>query len=152
MPATAAMPLPDPKDQALMRHLGHAGLIPFVLLALLLWVLTGELQAFVSIALAGYGALIVSFLGGIHWGIAWQQQMRMGASSAPTLEEVDGVWVSNQESSNRPLKKCSSNAPGSRISKKQVAQTRLRNECEGHFGLFAGRFARFGRTYPMAHA
>ncbi len=53
---------------------------------------------------------------------------------------------------NRPLKKCSSNAPGSRISKKRVAQTRLRNECEGHFGLFAGRFARFGRTYPMAHA
>lgn len=52
----------------------------------------------------------------------------------------------------RPLKKCLSNAPGSRISKKRVAQTRLRNECEGHFGLFAGRFARFGRTYPMAHA
>ena len=53
---------------------------------------------------------------------------------------------------NRPLKKCSSNAPGSWISKKRVVQTRLRSECEGHFGLFAGRFARFGRTYPMAHA
>lgn len=53
---------------------------------------------------------------------------------------------------NRPLKKCSSNASRSWISKKQVAQTRLRNECEGHFGLFAGRFARFGRTYPTAHA
>ena len=52
----------------------------------------------------------------------------------------------------RPLKKCSSNAPGSWISKKRVVQTRLRSECEGHFGLFAGRFARFGRTYPMAHA
>ena len=54
--------------------------------------------------------------------------------------------------SSRPLKKCSSNAPGSWISKKRVVQTRLRSECEGHFGLFAGRFARFGRTYPMAHA
>lgn len=53
---------------------------------------------------------------------------------------------------NRPLKKCSSNAPGSWISRKRVVQTRLRSECEGHFGLFAGRFARFGRTYPMAHA
>jgi hypothetical protein len=31
----------------------------------------------------------------------------------------------------------------------RVAQTRLRSDCEGHFGLFAGRFARFGRTYPM---
>lgn len=53
---------------------------------------------------------------------------------------------------NRPLKKCSSNAPGSWISKKRVVQTRLRSECEGHFGLFAGRFAHFGRTYPRAHA
>ena len=56
------------------------------------------------------------------------------------------------EAFSRPLKKCSSNAPGSWISKKRVVQTRLRSECEGHFGLFAGRFARFGRTYPMAHA
>lgn len=46
----------------------------------------------------------------------------------------------------RPLKKCLSNAPGSRISKKRVAQTLLRNEGDGHFGLFAGRFARFGHT------
>jgi len=53
---------------------------------------------------------------------------------------------------NRPLKKSSSNAPGSWISKKRVAQTRPRSKFEGHFGLFAGRFARFGRTYPMAHA
>jgi len=53
---------------------------------------------------------------------------------------------------NRPLKKCSSNAPGSWISKKRIAQTGLRSDWSGHFGLFAGRFARFGRTYPMAHA
>ncbi|NMA23899.1 MAG: hypothetical protein GX938_10395 [Spirochaetales bacterium] len=67
-------------------------------------------------------------------------------------EELLSGLLANYKKPNRPLKKCSSNAPGSRISKKRVAQTRLRNECEGHFGLFAGRFARFGRTYPMAHA
>ena len=38
---------------------------------LLLWLLGGEEQAFVAIALAAYGALIVSFLGGVHWGLAW---------------------------------------------------------------------------------
>jgi len=53
---------------------------------------------------------------------------------------------------NRPLKKCSSNAPGSWISKKRIAQTGLRSDWSGHFGLFAGRFARSGRTYPMVHA
>ncbi len=65
------LPLHDPDDAALARTLGMAGLIPFVVLALLLWVLTGDEQTFASIALAGYGALIVSFLGGIHWGIGW---------------------------------------------------------------------------------
>ena len=64
----------------------------------------------------------------------------------------DSIAAAVRHTSNRPLKKCSSNAPGSWISKKRVVQTRLRSECEGHFGLFAGRFARFGRTYPMAHA
>lgn len=53
---------------------------------------------------------------------------------------------------NRPLKKCSSNSPGALISKKRVAQTRLRSDCDGQSGLFAGRLAHFGRTYPTAHA
>lgn len=67
----SAAPLSSAQDPWLMRWLGHAGLIPFVLLALLLWLLSGPEQTFVSVALAAYGALIVSFLGGIHWGIAW---------------------------------------------------------------------------------
>lgn len=71
MTAAAALPRQDTPDDVLARRLGHAGLIPFVLLALLLWLLGGEEQAFVSIALAAYGALIVSFLGGVHWGLAW---------------------------------------------------------------------------------
>jgi hypothetical protein len=65
-------PLHDPNDRALAHTLGYAGLIPFVLLALMLWLVDPQLQAWVSIALAGYAALIVSFLGGIHWGMAWQ--------------------------------------------------------------------------------
>lgn len=54
-------------------RLGYAGLLPFVGLPLLLWVLPEpELQIWVATALAAYGALIVSFLGGVHWGAAWR--------------------------------------------------------------------------------
>lgn len=58
----------DP-TRKLIDGLGHAGLVPFVLLALLIWLVTPDLHPFVAMALAGYGATIVSFLGGIHWGI-----------------------------------------------------------------------------------
>lgn len=81
MPTAAATPKTNepPNDDAFTRHLGHAGLIPFVLLALLLWLLDGHQQAFVAIAMAGYAALIVTFLGGVHWGLAWS----LGHSSLP---------------------------------------------------------------------
>jgi Protein of unknown function (DUF3429) len=58
--------LPSP----LARRLGYAGLLPFVLLAALLWIVRADAQGFVAIALAGYGAVVASFLGGIHWGLA----------------------------------------------------------------------------------
>ncbi len=54
----------------LARRLGYAGLLPFVVLAALLWIVRADVQGFVAIALAGYGAVIASFLGGVHWGIA----------------------------------------------------------------------------------
>ncbi len=63
-------------DTTLIQRLGYAGLIPFVGLALLLWLLQGEPQVFVSVALAAYAGLILSFLGGIHWGIGWLQAGR----------------------------------------------------------------------------
>ncbi len=51
-------------------RLGYAGLIPFVLLALLLWIVEHDLRPWLTIALTSYAALIATFLGGIHWGIA----------------------------------------------------------------------------------
>jgi hypothetical protein len=50
--------------------LGHAGLLPFVAGAALVWFVTAEAHPYVVLALAAYAALIVSFLGGIHWGLA----------------------------------------------------------------------------------
>jgi len=69
-------PHPEDPTWALIRRLGYAGLIPFVLCALLMWLVTPEVHPLVAIALAGYGATIASFLGGIHWGIG----LRQGAS------------------------------------------------------------------------
>ncbi len=68
----------------LARRLGYAGLVPFALLAGWLWVMPPGLQghglvqgsmygkAFAATALVGYGAVIASFLGGVHWGLAAQ--------------------------------------------------------------------------------
>ena len=57
--------------EPLAHRLGYAGLIPFGGLALLLWLVKAELHPFVATALLCYGAIIASFLGGIHWGIAF---------------------------------------------------------------------------------
>jgi hypothetical protein len=57
----------------LATKLGYAGLIPFVLLAALLWIVQADLRPWLTIALTSYAALIATFLGGIHWGIAAQR-------------------------------------------------------------------------------
>ena len=56
----------------LATRLGYAGLAPFLLLAALLWIVETDLRPWLAIALTSYAALIASFLGGIHWGIAAQ--------------------------------------------------------------------------------
>jgi Protein of unknown function (DUF3429) len=66
------MNLEKSKPTRLARLLGYAGLVPFALLAALLWTVHGEWQALAAAALVGYGAVIASFLGGVHWGIAGQ--------------------------------------------------------------------------------
>lgn len=49
--------------------LGYGGLIPFVLLTLGLWSEPSDI-GFWTLALVSYGAVILSFVGAIHWGIA----------------------------------------------------------------------------------
>ena len=61
----------DPNPLA--RKLAYAGLIPFIGGALFIWLLVGRVEpdvvVFVAQAVAAYAALIVSFLGGILWGL-----------------------------------------------------------------------------------
>jgi hypothetical protein len=68
-----------PTPQAL--RLGYAGLLPFVLGAALVWLVHPEAHAYATLGLAGYAAVILSFLGGIHWGLA----MREPAPPTPVL-------------------------------------------------------------------
>jgi Protein of unknown function (DUF3429) len=70
---------------ALAKLLGYAGLAPFILLAALLWITKTDqlaallwigqtyLHSWLAMALTSYAALIATFLGGIHWGIAATQ-------------------------------------------------------------------------------
>lgn len=47
--------------------LGYAGLLPFGAGALLSWLVYPDVLPYVLATMEGYAALIVSFLGGIHW-------------------------------------------------------------------------------------
>ena len=75
---------------AAARVLGLAGLLPFVAGAAALAMLDAPgLQAWAGTALVAYGALIASFLGGIHWGLAMLGQepvsLRLGWGVSPSL-------------------------------------------------------------------
>jgi len=63
-----------------VRRLGHAGLLPFIVGAALVWLVDARAHPYAALALAAYAAVIVSFLGGIHWGIAFRS-----ATPAPAL-------------------------------------------------------------------
>lgn len=83
-PASHPTRPPTPVPQ-LIAALGHAGLIPFAGLALLAWVVNEQALPYVALTLVAYAALIASFLGGLHWGVAWLNEV--GALS-PRLDEA----------------------------------------------------------------
>ena len=56
-----------------LTALGYAGLLPFVACVLAVALLEGEARAFGVRALVAYGAVILSFLGAVHWGLLLRQ-------------------------------------------------------------------------------
>ena len=73
MNATALPSTSAPAELPLLaRRLGYGGLLPFVLGALLVWAVREDAHPYATLALSGYAAVIVSFLGGIHWGLAFR--------------------------------------------------------------------------------
>jgi len=72
------------------RALGLAGLLPFIAGAAALVVVDAPgLRVWAGTALTAYGALIATFLGGIHWGLAMlcvqPVTRRLGWGIAPSL-------------------------------------------------------------------
>jgi len=55
------------------RGLGYGGLIPFIGLAWAVWSPDPSERARSLSALLGYGAIILGFLGAIHWGLAMRE-------------------------------------------------------------------------------
>jgi hypothetical protein len=75
-------------DQSLPRPtlwLGLAGLLPFLGAALLAWTAPAEWRGVALYALAAYGAVILSFLGAVHWGLALRAPATEAAAMAPRL-------------------------------------------------------------------
>jgi hypothetical protein len=67
------------------RWLGFAGLIPFVAGALATLPVSGALRPYGLPLLLDYGAIILSFMGGVHWGAA---MMRDDAETGPLARSV----------------------------------------------------------------
>lgn len=68
-----------PQTASAARLLGYAGLLPFAAAAALAWLGPPAWRGQALAALAGYGAVILSFLGAVHWGLA----LRAPAAEAP---------------------------------------------------------------------
>lgn len=86
----------------LALKLGYGGLLPFVLGAALIWIVRLDAHAYVTESLSAYAAVILSFLGGIHWGLGMRGMGMQGLGMqgqaqkqpAPTSMFVWGVLPS----------------------------------------------------------
>lgn len=75
--------------------LGGLGLVPFVGLSIASLVIEGDVRTAALRGLLAYGAVILSFLGGVHWGAAMTRSIsqtddgidvgRLGISVVPSL-------------------------------------------------------------------
>jgi hypothetical protein len=69
---TAAAMTPSSQPSAALR-LGYLATLPFLTGAVLVWIVDPASRAIVAQALSAYAAVVVAFIGAIHWGIAFSQ-------------------------------------------------------------------------------
>jgi hypothetical protein len=80
-------------NKRLAHQLGFAGLVPFVLMALACWIVGADVVPSFVTAQQVFSIVILSFLGGIHWGAtmvsgelsAEQTKRALGWSVVPTM-------------------------------------------------------------------
>lgn len=70
---TAAAPAPRLPVNPIAVRLGYAGLIPFILGMALVWLVRADAHPYVTDGLSRYAAVVISFLGAIHWGLGFRQ-------------------------------------------------------------------------------
>ncbi|WP_037299828.1 DUF3429 domain-containing protein [Rubritepida flocculans] len=75
----------DASSTRLAWLLGLAGLLPFAAAALAVHAAPETWTGFARGALIGYGAVILSFLGAVHWGFAWRPLPGEEAAGPPRL-------------------------------------------------------------------
>ena len=81
--------------------LGLAGLLPFLGCSLGAVMLTSDGATKSLLALSAYGAVILAFLGGVHWGFAFDepdtapraQRLRFGLGVVPSLIGWGGLLI-----------------------------------------------------------
>ena len=85
-------PFDAEKPPQLAVLLGYAGLVPFVGGALGIWVIPMGWRPFVLAALLDFAAVILAFMGAIHWGLAMRAEetdekakLQLGLSVIPPL-------------------------------------------------------------------
>jgi hypothetical protein len=81
---------PDHRIPRAALWLGFAGLLPFLAGAAGSWLATGGLAGGMLLVLIVYAGTILSFMGGVHWGLAMAQGdggswRRLGFSVMPAL-------------------------------------------------------------------
>jgi hypothetical protein len=94
----AGVPPPAPPGAAATvpiwaLRLGYAGLVPFVVGAVFSWLVSAQALPYVALGLAAYGAAIVSFLGGIHWGVAFREPEPEPRQLAWGVVPTFGAWL-----------------------------------------------------------
>ena len=65
-------PLSASSDPIAFR-LGYLALLPFLAGASLVWIVRADAHPYVSSALSGYAAVVLAFIGGIHWGFGFRE-------------------------------------------------------------------------------
>ncbi len=62
--------------------LGYAGALPFIIAATAVWMIAPDLRAVTVQFLVGFGVVLLSFTGGVRWGLA------MRAEGGPTFLQL----------------------------------------------------------------
>lgn len=83
-----------PGNQQIAQTLGYAGLIPFITLSIGSWIETPHSYNSVY-ALIAYAAIILSFMGAIHWGMAMSKtENKQGKYYITSVIPALAAWLS----------------------------------------------------------